>query len=80
MHYICGSESHDCVQQLYFLDCHRNVIAAYDPFQIGIAGASKEIELRGDGKEELVGVYGIMGKYDWLSSLGFLTKVRMGTE
>ena len=74
--FICGSMSHDCVQLLYFLDSDRKTIASYDPYQIGLAGAQKEVELR--ETEELIGIYGVSCKCDWLSSLGFLTKARMG--
>ena len=70
--YIRASETRDCVQQIYFLDQHKNVIDGYDPFSIGNFG--REIELR--TSEEIVGVYGVVDKRDWLTSFGFITKMR----
>lgn len=60
------------------MDTNRNVIAAYDPFKIGFknTASSKEIELRHDLGEEIVGVYGVLGQTHWFTSFGFITKIR----
>ena len=70
--FVCGSATHDCVQSLYFLDRDRNVIAAYDPYKVGHGNKKHVLE----DTEEVIGVYGVMGKTDWLSSFGLMTRVR----
>ena len=70
--FIRGSNNSDCIQHLYFMDRDHNIIAAYDPFNLGNHG--KELELQ--EHEEIVGIYGVYNRAQWFSSLGFIVKVR----
>ena len=86
--YIQASDARDCVNYLYFLDKDRQIVAHYDPYQLGgnpkkdkllnRNKAENEIELAED--EKIVGVYGAMGGENWFKSLGLLTRVRLQEE
>ena len=66
----CDNRGSDFIQKMWFFDKNNRKIDSYNPRLLKFDGALFEIE---EGAE-IIGVYGVMGKRDYLTSLGFLVK------
>ena len=60
------------IRFIRFLNSNGNQVSSYRPKRATLEYHAKSYEL--EPGEQIIGLYGVMGKCDWITSLGFLVR------
>ena len=69
-----GNGNQDGVYAVKLMNEQGSELGIYDPEHMLESFPGKEHQLADN--EDLIGVYGVMGKSDWLSAFGFIVRVK----